>query len=62
MIKQCGNCEFWDTDNAENLGDYSIAPCIYEIPPLPVSILVGKKTETAYCQGQDCPVYKEKEG
>ena len=56
MIKQCGNCEFWDSENARDSTQYEnrqIAPC-----ERPVDAAMGRY-ETYNTEGQDCPVYKE---
>ena len=60
IIKQCGTCEFWDRENAEQIKDIKVANCLYEIPDLPNSLIRMNKTQMADCQGQDCAVYKVK--
>ena len=57
MIKQCGNCEFWDRENAMSspkFKDRKIAEFKF---PAPISVT---KTMVYEDQGSDCPVYLEK--
>ena len=53
-MKQCGNCEFWDRENAAESLQYegkSYAQC---------SNLKSNKSYAYEFNGQDCPVYKER--
>ena len=58
MIKQCGNCEFWDRNwpVKQAIGVLS-AECL---APIPHSLVYRRKAVMRECEGQDCPVYKEK--
>lgn len=56
MIKQCGNCHYWDRENAMNSQNFvnrKIAECKF---PVPISV---PKTMTYGDQGQDCPVHNQ---
>lgn len=58
MDKKCGNCEFWDKDNAINspyFMDRKLSQCKF---PVPISV---PKTCTYNDQGQDCPLYVERQ-
>ena len=60
MIKQCGNCYYWDIEdamNSQNFVNRKIAECKF---PVPISV---PKTMTYGDQGQDCPlhVYEERQ-
>lgn len=56
MIKQCGNCEFWDREHRMGSGfsNKNLAECKF---PTPACV---SKTKTYDDSGKDCPVYKEK--
>jgi len=51
--KQCGNCEFWDKENAINSSfvNKKLAECRF---PVPICV---SKTMTYEDIGKDCPIY-----
>lgn len=54
MTKQCGNCKWWDYDNAS----YGFSDCLAHLPScLPVDI---ERYSMDMYEGQDCPVFKER--
>ena len=61
MIKQCGNCEFWDRKNAIAVfpSGRRCAPCGTPIPIFVVPAS-GQTNQTWEDAGKDCPVYKER--
>lgn len=60
--KQCGNCTFWNRENATSHNQSGLiklaAKCL---APIPHSIIWEIKTVMAFDEGEACPIYVERQ-
>ena len=58
-MKQCGNCEFWDSENVESADGVKFAWCSWLDENQSKCSISLSSTVMEPNDGIDCPVYKE---